>query len=230
MFEILVILCNTGNTFQRVMDQILGDLLYSFMYVDNILVFSKDLPSHVQHLCDVFPLCHAYSLTIGLPRCQFAVKEIEFLGHCLSASGFSPLVKHSATISAFPQPTDITSLQRFPGMINFYRKFLRAAGQVLAPLTDALKGPGKPFPGLHSWTLPSSEQKISSHLFQNPELVHTQCNMPISLIIDASVSQIRAVLQQQLLDKSWSPLVFFQDFSEADWMCVNMKKKCHQIV
>ena len=98
MFEFLVMpfgLRNAGNTFQCLMDQIFGDLPYCFVYVDDILVFSKDLTSHVLHPRDVFLLCCEYGLTIGLPKCQFAVEEIEFLGHRLTASGCSPLVKHS---------------------------------------------------------------------------------------------------------------------------------------
>ncbi len=82
MFEFLRMpfgLRNAGNTFQRLMDQILGDLPFCFVYVDDILVFSKDLSSHVQHLRDVLLLCREHGLTIGLPKCQFAVSEIEFL-------------------------------------------------------------------------------------------------------------------------------------------------------
>ena len=40
-----------------------------------ILVFSKDLTSHVQHLREVFFLCQEYGLTIGLPKCQFCCAE-----------------------------------------------------------------------------------------------------------------------------------------------------------
>ena len=50
------------NTFQHLMDQILGDLPYCFVYVDDILVFSKDLTSHIQHLWDMFLLCREYAL------------------------------------------------------------------------------------------------------------------------------------------------------------------------
>ena len=61
---------NAGNTFQCLMDQI----------------FSKDLSSHVQHLRNVLLLCREHGLTIGLPKCQFSVKEIEFFGRCLTSS------------------------------------------------------------------------------------------------------------------------------------------------
>ena len=55
-FGMLEFLCmpfdlrNTGNTFQHLMDQVLGDLPFCFVYVDDILIFSKDLSSHVDHL------------------------------------------------------------------------------------------------------------------------------------------------------------------------------------
>ena len=146
---------------------------------------------------------------------QFAVQDFEFLGHRLSASGCSPLVKHSAAISAFPQPTDKPGLQRFLDMINFYRKFLRGAARVLAPLTDALKGPGKTI----LWTpfMDSTFIKAKQLLSSVPEFVHPLCNAPISLAVDASDSHIGAVLQQQLLDKSWSLLAFFsKKLSDAE--------------
>ena len=78
---------------------------------------------------------------LGLPKCEFAVSKIEFLGHFLSTNGRSPLKKHSIVISAFPPPSDKPALQRFLEMLNFYRKFLRGAALVLAPLTATLIHP-----------------------------------------------------------------------------------------
>ncbi len=69
--------------------------LYCFVYVDDILVFSPDLSSHVIHLREVLELCRLHGLTVGLPKCVFAVSEIEFLGHNLTSSGCQPLSKLS---------------------------------------------------------------------------------------------------------------------------------------
>ena len=106
------------------MDQVLGDLSFCSVYLDNTLIFSQDLSSHVDHFQEVFRLCLKHGLTIGLPKSQFLVSKIEFLGHLIYANGCSPLDKHSAAISAFPPPSDKPTLQRFLGMLNFYRKFL----------------------------------------------------------------------------------------------------------
>ena len=60
MFEFLRLpfgLRNAGNTFQRMMDSILGDLPFCFTYVDDILVFSSSLEEQVEHLCQVLFLC-----------------------------------------------------------------------------------------------------------------------------------------------------------------------------
>ena len=159
-------LCNAGNTFQHLIDQVLGDLPFCFVYMDDILIFSKNLSSHVDHLCEVFLLCRQHGLTKGLPKCEFSVSKIKFLVHLLPANGCLLLTKHSAAISAFPTPSDKPALQRFPGMINLNRKFLRSAARVLAPLTDALKGPGPLF-----WTPPLPDTRICSLLFQNSSIL-----------------------------------------------------------
>ena len=81
MFEFLRLpfgLRNTGNTFQRMMDSILGNLPYCFTYVDDILIFSSSLEQHVDHLREVLLLCRQHGLTIGLPKCEFAVPKISF--------------------------------------------------------------------------------------------------------------------------------------------------------
>ena len=209
MFEFLRLpfgLRNAGNTFQRMMDQILGNLPYCFVYIDDILIFSPDLQTHVQNLRDVLELCRVHGLTIGLSKCEFAVEETEFLGHHLSSSGLRPLSKHTSAITDFPPPSDKPGLQRFLGMINFYRRFLKNAAQILAPLTNALKGPGKSL----LWTedLNSAFLLAKKLLAAVPVLTHPEPGAPLSLAVDASDSHVGAVFQQQVRG-SWFPLAFF---------------------
>ena len=81
MYEFLQMpfgLRNAGNTFQRMMDLVLGKLPFCFVYADDILIFSKDLSSQVDNLQEVVCLCRKQGLMIGLPKCEFAVPKIEF--------------------------------------------------------------------------------------------------------------------------------------------------------
>ena len=91
-------------------------------------------------------------------------------------------------------------------MINFYRCFLRSAAQVLAPLTNALKGPGKSL----QWnpTLESAFSNTKLLLSAIPVLTHPVPGASVSLSVDASDSHVGAVLQQKL-HGSWAPLAFF---------------------
>ena len=118
---------NTGKTFQILMDQVLGDLLFCCVYVNNILIFSRDLSAHVENLREVFLLCQKHGVMIGLPKWEFAVSKIEFLGHLLSATHCFLLAKHSSVISPFPPLSDKPALQKFLGMIKFCLKFLQRA-------------------------------------------------------------------------------------------------------
>ena len=90
--------------------------------------------------------------------------------------------------------------------MNFYQKFLRRAAGVLAPLTDALRGPGKSL----TWSLAlySAFRRAKDLLSSVPEFVDSGPGAQISLAVDTSNSHVGSVLQQ-LLDGSWAPLAFF---------------------
>ena len=91
-------------------------------------------------------------------------------------------------------------------MINFYRRFLRSAAKVLAPLSNALKGPGKSL----QWTpvLDSAFFAAKQLLSAVPVLTHPGPGAAVSLSVDASNSHVGPVLQQKL-HGSWAPLAFF---------------------
>ena len=91
-------------------------------------------------------------------------------------------------------------------MINFCRKFLEGAARVLAPLTDALKEPGKSLS--LSPALDSTFTRAKDLLSSVAELVHPQSDTPISLSVDTSDTHLGAVLQQ-FLYSSWALLVFY---------------------
>ncbi len=67
--------------------------------------------------------------------------------------GEAPTADHTAEIENCPPAQDIKQLQRFLGMVNFYRRFLPKCAQVLIPLTDLLKGGAKTL----EWTVSTQE-------------------------------------------------------------------------
>ena len=70
---------NAGNTFQRMMDLVLGELPFCFVNLNDILIFSKDLFSHMDNLQEVFCLCRKNGLSIGLPNASLQFPRLSFL-------------------------------------------------------------------------------------------------------------------------------------------------------
>jgi hypothetical protein len=126
---------NAGMTFQRLIDSLLGNLPFAFVYLDDILVASPSEALHRRHLCQVFTLLEQNGLVVNTDKCVFGQTSIEFLGHLISATGSSPLPSRVDAIAAFPRPATVRQLQAFLGLFNFYRKFIPAAARVVGVAT-----------------------------------------------------------------------------------------------
>jgi len=199
-------LTNAAQTFQRLMDRLFRHLPFVFTYLDDHLIASKTLEEHLEHLSQFFTILQENGLTINPSKCVFAASSLKFLGHQVSAAGIVPLARHVTAIQDFPPPSDLKGLQRFLGMVNFYRQFLPSIAQVLQPLTDFLRGN----PKVLAWSAEAAAAFIAAKaaLVSVVPLSHPAPGAPISLAVDASDSHVGGVLQQ-FQKKGWSPLAFF---------------------
>jgi hypothetical protein len=118
---------NAGQSFQRLIDRLMASLDFVFVYLDDILSASPDQQTHLQHLRLVLERLREGGLLLNMDKCQFGAASLEFLGHMVSAGSLQPLSSHVQAIMKVPWPLDTTQLQRFLGMINFYRRFIPSA-------------------------------------------------------------------------------------------------------
>jgi Reverse transcriptase (RNA-dependent DNA polymerase) len=105
-------------TFQRLMDRIFFDLPFCFVYLDDLLVASRDTADHCRHLRQALQLLQENGLVINREKCIFGQQSVEFLGHQVLAAGISPLPGHVAAIRQFPRPTTVRDLQAFLGLLT----------------------------------------------------------------------------------------------------------------
>jgi hypothetical protein len=136
-------LSNTAQTFQCLMDTLFKDFPFIFIFLDNMLIFSRSRTEHHCHLDTVLSVLAANGLHINPTKCLFAQPEVNFLGHHSTAPGLSPISSHTQSIIDYPTTSDIKSLQNFLAMLNFYHRFFPAIAHILKPLTDATAGKGK---------------------------------------------------------------------------------------
>ena len=164
---------NAAQTFQRLMDEVMQQLPGVFVYLDDVLVASSSPAEHVCHLRQLFEALR-----------KFGRQELDFLGHHVTSSGIRPLAEKLRAVQKYKAPKIVKSLQRFLGMLNFYRRFLPNIAAMLRPLTDALAGK----PRALTWMsqMMSAFQEAKLRLAHATLLAHPRRQAPLCLRPDAS--------------------------------------------
>lgn len=203
---------NAAQTFQRLMNEVVKGLEFVFVYIDDILVASKDETQHRQHLRILFQRLLDYGLTVKVSKCLFGVPSLDFLSHNISKKGILPTTEKVQSIETFSSPTSIRQIQQFIGMVNYYHRFIPMLAELLTPihthLTSLLKQPKSK----HNYFWPDfceeSFNKVKRALIDATLLTYPIENLPLNITTDASDIAVGAVLQQYK-DGIWEPLSFF---------------------
>ena len=206
---------NAGQDFQRLMDEILGDIPRVFVYIDDILVASETKEQHLADLDIVFKTLAANGMVVQRPKCVLGKSSLEFLGYQVDTTGISPLKNRVSAIEQTTPPTSIKELQRFLGMIGYYRRFIPNAATHLFHLFNALKGKPKTL----VWTeeCRKSFEATKTALAEATLLHHPRPGAKLALTTDASNQAIGGVLEQ-FGDKGWEPLAFWSAKLEPNQM------------
>ncbi|UYV83545.1 hypothetical protein LAZ67_23001432 [Cordylochernes scorpioides] len=201
---------NATATFQRFMHEVLRNLDFAFVYLDDILVASKTEEEHYSHLEILFSRLNTYGLRINLSKSKFLVQEIDFLGYLITSHGVKPLPTKVKAILEYKKPKTVHELRIFLGMLNFYRTFLNNAAETQAILHEYLRGAKKKDRSEIKWTKEAEVQfeKCKQALANTALLAYPDTELPISLCTDASDRAVGSVLQQ-LDNNNWKPIAFF---------------------
>lgn len=89
---------------------------FILVFMDDILIYSKSLPEHLDHLKVVFTTIKHHQLLLKRSKCSFAQTHLEYLGHIVSAQGVATDPQKTATMMQWPVPTNVTKLRGFLGL------------------------------------------------------------------------------------------------------------------
>ena len=92
------------------------------MFIDDILVYSKNEEEHKEHLCFVLGKLREHQLYAKFSKCEFGLKEVGFLGHVISEKGIAVYPTKVDTVTKWEAPTTVGEIQSFLGLAGYYRR------------------------------------------------------------------------------------------------------------
>ncbi|CAI7801995.1 unnamed protein product [Closterium sp. NIES-54] len=109
------------------------------VYLDDILIYSRDKQQHLADLEEVFKNLDEHRLLTKGSTCEFFQDKLEFLGHVISEAGVEIDPKKLDMVKAWHPPTNITELQSFLGFVNYVHRFVPKMARLTGTLTDLLR-------------------------------------------------------------------------------------------
>lgn len=198
LYEWLVMpfgLTNAPSTFMRLMNHVLPIFIGKFVvvYFDDILIYSKTLEEHVDHLHAVLNVLRENKLYANLKKCSFCLESVVFLGFVISSKGISVDEEKVKAIREWPVPQNANEVRSFHGLASFYRRFVKNFSSLAALLNELVKKNV-----VFKWTDVHEKafNLLKDKLTNAPLLCLPNFDKAFEIECDASGFGIRAVLMQ----------------------------------
>ncbi|WVZ74857.1 hypothetical protein U9M48_022981 [Paspalum notatum var. saurae] len=189
-------LTNAPAFFMYLMNSVFMNELDKFVvvFIDDILVYSKNEKEHEEHLRIVLSRLREHKLYAKFSKCAFWLKEVAFLGHILSAKGVAVDPSKVEDVLNWKQPQTVTEIRSFLGLAGYYRRFIKDFSKIAKPMTALTQKNAK-----FAWS-PKCEEAfgtLKKLLTTAPVLAQPDITKPFDVYCDASGSGLGCVLMQE---------------------------------
>lgn len=199
-------LSNSPATYQRLMEEILGDLHLNtcMIFLDDIIIFAKSYEEHMKRLEEVFNRLRTAGLKLSPKKCSFLMQRVKYVGHIVSKKGIETDPEKTERVRNWPTPKTPEDVRRFLGFIGYYRRFIKNFSKIAKPLTALMPIPNDKKKGKQSaqqkWKWGNTEEeafkRLKDCLASPPILGFPDYSQPFEVHTDASLQGLGAVLYQ----------------------------------
>lgn len=222
---------NSPMTFVRLMNEVMRGYQDEFVqvYLDDIVVFSRNEYEHQAHLDKVLERLKRFGLTCNTKKCKIGLREISFLGHIVDSEGIQKQPEKLVCIDNFPVPRKVKDVRKFLGVCNWYSQFVENYADTIAPLTNLLKQGNR-------WRWTGVEQRafelVKNALVTSPKLSPPDYSKPFCLQTDASEIGAGAVLFQRGDRPEERRIVSYasKKFSETQTRYAAVERECLAVI
>ena len=180
--------------FLRLINGVLAPFDFAFGYLDDILIYSPDVETHLKHLELIFQRLREVDLKLKMEKCSFLKKHIQYLGHIVSGEGIKPVPEKLSAIQQMPRPCTPKEVKQFLGLVGYYRKLIPCYADIARPL-HALTRKDTAF----EWSniCQRSFDLLKAMVSDEPILVYPDPSKPCVLFTDASKYAWSCILTQE---------------------------------
>ncbi|KAI3669787.1 hypothetical protein L6452_41194 [Arctium lappa] len=198
-YEFLVMpfgLTNASAVFMDLMNRVCLPFLDKsvIVFIDDILIYSKDESEHGKHLREVLEVLRREKLFAKFSKCEFWLQEVQFLGHVVSKDDVKVDPAKIEAMMSWEPPTSPTEIRRFLGLAGYYRRFIQDFSKIATPLTSLTRKNVK-----FLWTDAQEQafQTLKRKLCEAPILSLSEGSEDFVVFSDTSKMRLGCVLMQR---------------------------------
>jgi ribonuclease HI len=164
------------------------------VFIDYILIYSKNEEEHEEHLRLVLQQLREHELYAKFSKCEFWLKEVSFLGHIITNGGIAVDPSKVSDVLKWEAPHTVSEIRSFLELAGYYRRFIEAFSKIVKPLTTLLEKDRE-----FKWTgaCQSSFEELKKRLTTALVLVMPDLRKSFDIYCDASRQGLGCVLMQE---------------------------------
>lgn len=198
----------SGFEYQRITSKIFDNILglWLFAFVDDLLISSKDIETHMVHLRAVFERLQKYQLRIKAAKSVFCKREILYIGNYISSEGIRPDPRKIDLISKLKPPENTRALRSFLALMSYFKRFIYRFSDRISIFRPLLKKNAK-----FEWNEARNDRfkELTSLLKTSPiYLYHARFDRPFVIIADSSKTACGYILCNRLENNELRPILF----------------------